>query len=60
MDKSDEFSTVVYGMFKIVLPANITVDTDHELLIDGAYYEVQDVSPELLAQAIRALKRTAA
>jgi hypothetical protein len=60
VDKSDEFSTVVYGMFKIVLPASITVDTDHELLIDGAYYEVQDVSPELLAQAIRALKRTAA
>ena len=60
IDRSDEFSTVVYGMFKIVLPAGIAVDSNHELLIDGAYYEVQDVAPELLAQNVRAIRRAPA
>lgn len=59
IDRSDDFSTVVYGMVKVVLPGNVTVDTDHELLIDGAYYEVQEVSRELLTIAARALRRAA-
>jgi hypothetical protein len=60
VDRSDDFATVAYGLFKILVPAGVTVDTNYELLIDGAYYEVQDVSPELLAQAIRALRRAPA
>lgn len=60
VDRSDEFNTVVYGMFKVVLPAGITVDTNYELLIDGAYYEIQDVAPELLAQNVRAIRRAPA
>jgi len=57
IDRSDDFSTVVYGVVKVVVPGDITLDTDHELLIDGAYYEVQEVSRELLTNAARALRR---
>ena len=58
-DQSDVFETVNYSLMRIVFPNSMMVDTDHELLIDGLNYEVQDVSPELLTWAVRALRRTA-
>lgn len=58
VDKSDEFDSVTYGKYKIVIPSNISVDTNKEILVNGDYFEVQEVAPELLTTAIRALRRT--
>lgn len=58
VDRSDSFDSVTYGKYKIVLPPNISVDTNNEILVNGDYFEIQEVAPELLTTAIRALRRT--
>lgn len=58
VDRSDSFDSVTYGKYKIVLPSNISVDTNKEILVNGDYFEVQEVAPELLTTVIRALRRT--
>ena len=45
----------------IILPAaaRAVVNTDHELLINGKYYEVKEVNPVLGGTEVRALQRGA-
>ena len=56
---SSEADTVRYGIFTMLFPLSMkgVVTTDSEILIDGVYYEVKEVSPLLEILEIRTLQR---
>ena len=58
-EASSELDVIRYGIFTFLFPLSLrdTVNTSHELLVDGIYYEIKEVSPLLEALEIRALKR---
>lgn len=58
-NSSDAFDTVTYGIYKIIVPSSVAVDTDNEISIDGITYEVQEVYEELLTKVAKAIKRAA-
>lgn len=58
-DSSDNFDTVDYGLYKMVFPSSVVIDTDKELVIDGVNYEVKEAYKELLTVVVRALRRSA-
>lgn len=54
---SDLFANVTYGGYEITMHNGVTVTTDNELKINGVYYEIKEVIPELLTTVCRCLKR---
>lgn len=54
---SDLFQNVVYGGYEITLASSVAIDVEKELRINGTYYEVKEIIPELLTTVCRCLKR---
>jgi len=54
---SDIFQNVTYGGYEITFHRGVTINVENEVRINGVYYEVKEVIPELLTTVCRCLKR---
>lgn len=54
---SEANSAVVYGYYEITLPHGATPTIEQEIKVNGQYFEIKEVVPELLTVICRCLKR---
>ena len=54
---SDLFPNVVYGSYELTIGNHVPVTVEREFKINGVYYEVKEVIPELLTLVCRCLRR---
>lgn len=54
---SDLFPNVAYGGYEITFHNGVAIGTDNDIKVNGVYYEVKEVIPELLTTVCRCLKR---
>jgi hypothetical protein len=57
LDTSDVFRSVVYGIYRVVLPGTAILSENNELEIMGDRFEIQEISRELLTKVVRAVRR---
>jgi hypothetical protein len=57
IDISDAAKQAVYGTYIVTLPGGTVLSESHELLIDGLYYVVQEVTKQLLTVIARTERR---
>lgn len=56
-DRADHQENITFNIFEVTLPGGTAVTPDNLLLIDGDYYDIQEVYPELNTVVVRALRR---
>lgn len=54
---SEPFQNTTYGGYEITMHRGVVLDVEKELRINGTYYEIKEVIPELLTTVCRCLKR---
>lgn len=54
---SDNFDQIRFGVYTLILPADVTVNTDQWITVGGVDFEIKEISSQLDLTYVRAVKR---